>query len=117
MRSLLVIQALVILVAIVGAYILLGEAALLPAAYGGAIALANTLMLSGRMVKVDEISKTDPQRGVYSLYFGVVQRFIFVLVALGFGLGYLKLDPPAVLGVFMFSQLAHFLANMHNAKQ
>lgn len=115
MKNLLITQFVVILIGIVIAFLLKGESVLLAALYGGAVALGNTLMLSGRMQKVDEIAKTDPQRSVYSLYFGVIQRFVFVLVALGLGLGYLQLDPQALLGVFIVAQLAHILANMRNA--
>lgn len=115
MIRLLLTQAIVILIGVAGAVYLLGQDALLAAFYGGAVALGNSLMMVGRMKKVDEIAKTDPQRSVYSLYFGIIQRFVFVLAALGLGLGYMKLDPQAVLGVFIFAQLAHFLVNMQNA--
>jgi ATP synthase protein I len=44
------------------------------------------------------------------IYVGVIQRFVFVLVALGFGLGFLKLTPvPALLGTFIVAQLAYML--------
>lgn len=117
MIRLLLTQAVVILIGVAAAVYWLGEDVLLAAFYGGAVALGNTLMMVGRMRKVDEIAKTDPQRSVYSLYFGIIQRFVFVLVALGLGLGYLKFEPPAVLGVFIFAQLSHFLANMQNASR
>lgn len=109
MRNILIIQFILILAGVAVAYALKGELAVLPAFYGGSIALANTLLLSRRVQQAGNVAETSPQHTVYTLYFGVIQRFVFVLVALGFGLGYLKLDPTPVLGVFMAAQLAYFL--------
>ncbi|MGV6809374.1 MAG: hypothetical protein ACWA5U_05815, partial [bacterium] len=55
MKSLLIIQFVVILIGVVVATVLKGETVIWAALYGGAVALGNTLMLSGRMQKVDEI--------------------------------------------------------------
>jgi ATP synthase protein I len=109
MRSILIIQFILMLAGVAVSLSYQGEVALLPALYGGAIALANTLLLSRRVAQAGEIAKTSPQQSVNALYFGVVQRFVFVLVALGFGLGYLKLSPVPLLGTFMVSQLAYML--------
>ncbi|QTR51454.1 ATP synthase subunit I [Candidatus Thiothrix anitrata] len=109
MRNVLIIQAILILAGVAVSRYYQGDAALLPAFYGGAIALANTLLLSRRVAQAGEIAKTNPERSVYALYFGVVQRFVFVLVALGFGLGYLQLTPVPLLGTFMVAQLAYML--------
>ncbi len=109
MRSILIIQFILMLAGVAVSSHYQGEAALLPALYGGAIALANTLLLSRRVAQAGEIAKTSPQQSVNALYFGVVQRFVFVLVALGLGLGYLKLSPVPLLGTFMVSQLAYML--------
>lgn len=109
MRSILIIQFILVLAGVAVSKFYQGDAALLPAFYGGSIALANTLLLSKRVQQAGEIAKTSPQQSVYALYFGVIQRFVFVLVALGFGLGYLKLAPVPVLGTFMVAQLAYML--------
>ena len=109
MRSILIIQFILMLAGVVVSWSYQGEPALLPAFYGGAIALANTMLLSRRVAQAGEIAKTNPQQSVNALYFGVVQRFVFVLVALGFGLGYLKLAPVPLLGTFMVAQLAYML--------
>lgn len=109
MRNVLIIQVILILAGSAVSRFYLGDDALLPAFYGGVVALANTLLLSQRVARAGELAKTNPQRSVYTLYFGVVQRFVFVLVALGFGLGYLKLLPVPLLGTFMIAQLAYVL--------
>lgn len=109
MRRILIIQFILMLAGVVVSVMYQGDSALLPAFYGGAIALANTMLLSRRIARAGEIAKTNPQQSVYALYFGVVQRFVFVLVALGFGLGFLKLAPIPLLGTFMVAQLAYML--------
>ncbi|MDD5391936.1 MAG: ATP synthase subunit I [Thiothrix sp.] len=115
MRSVLIIQAILILAGIAVSRFYQGDVALLPAFYGGAIALANTMLLSRRVAQAGEIAKTSPQQSVNALYFGVVQRFVFVLVALGFGLGFLKLAPVPLLGTFMIAQLAYMLMGTRQA--
>lgn len=110
MRSLLIIQLVIVLLGVVVSVQYFGQDAMLPALYGGAVALANTLLLSERIKKFDELAKTSPQTGVLTLMLGVVQRFVFVLIALGVGLGALKLLPLPVLGTFMAAQLAFIIA-------
>lgn len=109
MRSILIIQFILMLAGVTVSWSYQGEPALLPAFYGGAVALANTMLLSRRIAQAGELAKTSPQQSVNALYVGVVQRFVFVLVALGFGLGYLELSPVPLLGTFMVSQLAYML--------
>lgn len=109
MRIVLIIQFILMLLGAGVAFYYQGENAMLPALYGGAVALANTLLLSRRIEKAGEIAETNPKHTVLSLYLGVVQRFVFVLVALGIGLGALKLAPTPLLGTFMVAQLAYML--------
>lgn len=110
MRTLLIIQLVIVLLGVVVSVQYFGQDAMLPALYGGAVALANTLLLSERIKKFDELAKTSPQTSVLTLMLGVVQRFVFVLIALGVGLGALKLLPLPVLGTFMAAQLAFIIA-------
>lgn len=116
MRSLLIIQLVIVLLGAIVSVQYFGEQAILPSLYGGAIALANTLLLSGGIKKLDELSKTSPQTGVMSLMMGVLQRFVFVLVMLGIGLGALKLLPLPLLGTFMAAQLAYVIGGMRQQK-
>ena len=112
MRSLLIIQLIIVLLGVIVSVQYFGQQAMLPALYGGAVALVNTLLLSGRIKKLDELAKTSPQAGVMSLMLGVLQRFVFVLVMLGVGLGALKLLPMPLLGTFMAAQLAYVIGSM-----
>lgn len=115
MRNVFIIQAILVLAGVAVSRYYQGDPALLPAFYGGAIALANTLLLSRHVARAGELAKINPQQSVGTLYFGVVQRFVFVLVALAFGLGYLKLTPVPLLGTFIVAQLAYMLMTTQRA--
>ncbi|HPE60805.1 MAG TPA: ATP synthase subunit I [Thiolinea sp.] len=104
------IQILIMLVGALVAWNYLGTQAVLPALFGGSIALANTMLLASRIKKAGELAKDDPQSSVNTLYVGMAQRIVFVLVAMGVGLGLLKLMPLPLVGVFMAAQLAYVLA-------
>ena len=94
----------------------LADEGILPAAYGGAVAIANTILLSRRLDSAGEMAKENPEGGVLTLYLGVVQRFVFVLVMFGVGMGVLKLLPPPMLGTFAVAQLAFMLYGSKQAK-
>jgi len=87
-----------------------GEYEALAALYGGAVATANTWLLTMRIARAGELAKHSVKYSVYSLYFGAVQRFIFVLVGLGVGLGGMKLSPIPLLLTFGIAQLAFMIA-------
>ena len=116
MRSLLIIQASLVIIGIAVSYYYLADDGILPAAYGGAIAIANTILLSRRLDSAGEMAKENPEGGVLTLYLGVIQRFIFVLVMFGIGMGVLKLLPPPMLGTFAVAQLAFMLFGSKQAK-
>lgn len=88
-----------------------GRGVLLPALYGGGVAMLNTWWLGSRVEKAAELAVDNPQRGMYTLYFNAVQRFVFVLAALGVGLAALHLEPVSLLLTFGVAQLAYVLGN------
>jgi len=110
MRNILTIQFVLIVVCAAITYYLQGERAVLPALYGGAIALANTFLLSRRMGKVGGDANFDPKRSMMLLYLSAVGRFVFVLVALVIGLGVLKLTAIPLVGSFIVTQLGYAFA-------
>lgn len=110
-NRLLVFQALLVLVAVAVSFYLRETPGLIAAIYGGAVALLNTFMLTRRVKKAGKIAATNPQHGAYSLYFSAVQRFVFVLVALGVGLGAIKLQAEPLLATFGVAQLAYFIGD------
>jgi ATP synthase protein I len=84
--------------------------AALAALYGGAVATANSAMLVRRIATAGELAKRSVKYSVYALYFGAVQRFVFVLLCLGLGLGAIELDPAPLLLTFGIAQLAFMIA-------
>lgn len=98
-------------------YYYYGEAGVLPAAYGGAVAVANTMLLSRRLDVAGDLAKDNPDAGVMTLYFGVVQRFVFVLIMFGFGMGVIKLMPPPLLITFGVAQLAYMIFGTKQIKE
>jgi len=116
MRSLLIIQASLVLLGVAVSFYYYGDDGLLPAIYGGAVAIANTILLSRRLDSAGAMAKDNPQGGVLTLYLGVVQRFVFVLVMFGVGMGVLKLLPPPMLGTFAVAQIAFMLFGSKHTK-
>lgn len=116
MRSLLIIQASLVLIGVAVSFYYLGEVGILPAAYGGAVAIANVILLSRRLDVAGEMAKDNPEGGVLTLYLGVIQRFIFVLVMFGVGMGVLKLMPLPMIGTFAIAQVAFLLFGSKRAR-
>jgi ATP synthase protein I len=109
-NDVLVVQAALTIACAGVAWISRNPQAALAALYGGSIALANSWLLTRRIASAGALAKVNVKYSVYSLYFGALQRFIFVLVCLGFGLGGIKLDPAPLLLSFGIGQLAFMIA-------
>ncbi len=105
-----------VLLGVAVSFFYLADEGILPAAYGGAVAIANTILLSRRLDSAGEMATENPEGGVLTLYLGVIQRFVFVLVMFGVGMGVLKLLPPPMLGTFAVAQLAFMLFGSKQAK-
>jgi ATP synthase protein I len=115
-RKLLIIQATLIIVGMAVSYYYYQDAGLLSAAYGGGTALVNTMLLSRRLDKAGEMAKSNPDASILTLYLGVVQRFVFVLIMFGFGMGAIHLLPPPLLGTFAIAQLAYMIFGTRHVK-
>jgi ATP synthase protein I len=109
-NGVLVVQALLTAICVGVAWLYRDQQAALAALYGGSVATANTWLLTQRIARAGELAKRNPKYSVYSLYFGALQRFVFVLVCLGVGLGGLDLNPVPLLLTFGIAQLAFMLA-------
>jgi ATP synthase protein I len=84
--------------------------AALAALYGGGIALGNTLLSARRVARAARVLDRDPGADVRSLYFGAVERFVFVLLTMALGMGWLRLSPPMLLLGFALAHLAYPVA-------
>jgi len=87
----------------------------LAALFGGSITLSGTLLMAWRISRAGEaalpVQQTgDKQQGYIEIYIGALQKFFLTLVLMAFGMGYLKLDPLAILIGFAITQMS-FIAN------
>jgi ATP synthase protein I len=82
----------------------------LAAIFGGSITLSGTLLMAWRIIRAADVAFTEKQQGYIEIYIGVLQKFFLTLLMMAVGMGYLKLDPIALLVGFAVTQLS-FLAN------
>jgi ATP synthase protein I len=82
----------------------------LSALYGGLITLTGTLLMAWRITRAGDTEPDDKQQGYIEIYAGVIQKFMLTLVLMAFGMGFLKLNPLAMLIGFSLTQLS-FIAN------
>jgi ATP synthase protein I len=104
-NGVLVVQVALCAVCVFLAWLYRDQDTAIAALYGGAVATANTWLLTRRIATAGELAKRSVKYSVYSLYWGALQRFVFVLVCLGVGLGGLKLEPGPLLLTFGVAQL------------
>jgi ATP synthase protein I len=109
-RRLLIVQCLIILF-IAFVYLLFQNThALWAALYGGCITLSGTLLMAWHIDRAGKVAVSEKQQGYIEIYVGMVQKFILTLLLMAIGMGYLKLDPLAILLSFALTQLS-FIAN------
>ena len=113
-NRLLLIQVALVLIVLTVAFYYQGMSGLVGGLYGGAVALLSTLILLRRVKQAGRITSTGSQHGMALLYFGVIQRYVFVLVALAIGLGVINLNAKPLLATFGIAQLAHFVPWLGN---
>ncbi len=93
-----------------------GQAAALAVLYGGGIAITNTLMLGARVARAGAVTGKSMQHGMIMLYLNAVLRFIFVVAALGVGMGVLKLMPLPLVLAFAGTQAGFVLLSIRMSK-
>jgi ATP synthase protein I len=110
--SMLVIQTVLILAIAAGFYAYQREwGALWAALYGGAIGLGISGLSAFRLAEA-----ARPEAGLAGLYFGAVERFVFVAAAFAAALALLKLAPVPLLAGFAGAELAYFIAATRRAR-
>ncbi len=109
-NHLIIVQAALIAICVFGVWIYGDFSSALAAIYGGVVALANAWLLSRRIDRASELVKVDPNKGMFSLYVGAIQRFVLVLAGLGVGMGVLQLHPMPMIVTFGIAQLAYAIA-------
>jgi ATP synthase protein I len=110
--SVLAIQAMLTLAIAAGFYMYQRQwGALWAALYGGGIGLGISGLSAFRLAQA-----ARPDAGLTALYFGAVERFIFVAAAFAAGLAALKLAPVPLLAGFGGAELAYFIAAMRRVR-
>lgn len=112
LRSILILQSGLALVAMGLSVLLVGDKAGIAALYGSAVAITNTIMLGSRIIRASRMTESSPQKGMALIYLSAVMRFVFLLVALGLGMGYLKLEPAVLALSFVGTQSGYFLLTL-----
>ena len=98
------------LFAAIGSFYYFGGQAVPATLFGGAIAMANTVLLSRRLVAASDLAENNPNAGALTLYLGVIQRFVFTLVMFAVGIKVLGLVPPvAMIGGFAVAYLGFMI--------
>ena len=110
---LIIVQIILTLIVALGYLALQNISGFFAALFGGSITLSGTLLMAWRISRAGEAAffgKQEQQQGYIEIYIGALQKFILTLVLMAFGMGYLKLDPLAILIGFAMTQLS-FIAN------
>ncbi|MCN4143650.1 MAG: ATP synthase subunit I [Thiohalomonas sp.] len=109
-RRLLIVQVILTLIIALSYLVLQNSDGLFAAFYGGSITLSGTLLMAWRIGRAAEVASIERQQRYIEIYIGAIQKFILTLVLMALGMGYLKLDPLAILISFAVTQLS-FIAN------
>lgn len=105
----LVVQLLFIAAATVIFFIIYGGLSAISAGFGGAIALANGLLLGWRRHMADSGRALSGAASMRLLYRTAIERFVLVIALFALGMGVLELEPVALLAGFIAGQLALFI--------
>jgi len=116
MRSVLITQAIVVIVATLSGYLWKGGSAAQAAGFGAMVAYTNVLLLNWRLQQGKRPQHADPQRHLRRIYFSAIERLLVVGALLALGLGVLKLMPAALLMAFIAGQMAWIVAGSLSRK-
>lgn len=103
------------MLAIIGAGVCLalcGMAAAVAMLAGGAVALANTLLLAWRMRGDKDAPSLNAQQHLRTFYRSSLERFFVVMLLLAVGMGPLALQPLPLLAGFVLGQLALIVSSL-----
>ncbi len=111
-RTLLRYQILLTGLAVLVWWLLRGSDAAMAAGYGGSVTIIATLLLAWRMLRAGQQARFDPRRSMQTLYIGAAWRFMLTVALFALGMGYFKLDPPAMIVGFVLAQLAYIFVGL-----
>lgn len=108
-RNILILQIGLVVAAGAGGLALYGPDAAKAVLYGGALGIANSVLLARRVQRAGEAALGSPAGGMAALYIGAVQRFVLVLGGFALGMGVLGLAPLSQIIGFAVTQLGYVL--------
>jgi ATP synthase protein I len=115
-QRLLLIQAGLVLIAAIIAFLMQGIEFSVALLYGGATSLAGTLMGAWRVKIATDEAAHSSTLGMAEFYKGALLRLVLVIALLALGMGVLKLHALAVLIGFIVAQLGNFFARPLRAR-
>ena len=101
LRRLLIAQLLLVLLVMLAYAAVKGSGSAWAAGYGGGIALTNTIVMAWR------VGRTHSRRALIELYIGAGIRFGLTLFLMAVGMGWLRLDPLALILGFAVAQVGY----------
>jgi ATP synthase protein I len=107
---LLLIQGVMVLVAVIIAFLMQGIEFSMALLYGGASSLAGTLIGAWRVRIATDEAAHSTTLGMAEFYKGALMRLVLVIALLALGMGVLKLPALAVLIGFIVAQTGNFFA-------
>ena len=116
MRSVLITQAITVVVAVLLGYLWRDADTARAAGFGALIAFTNVLLLNWRLQQGTRPRHADPQRHLRGIYFSAIERLLVVGTLFALGLGVFKLMPAALLMAFIAGQMAWIVAGSLSRK-
>ena len=113
---LLMIQAVLVVLATIIAYLMQGTEFSLALLYGGAASIAGTVVGAWRIKVATDEAAHNVTHGMAEIYKGALLRFVLVIALLALGMGVLKLPALAVLIGFIVAQIGYFFGRPLRAR-
>lgn len=108
-------QLIALLLITVSTYWVWGEAAMHAAAFGGLIAVANTLLMRWHILRAVKTAGADAGKNLSSAYRCVAERWAVTMMMFAAALGALELAALPLLLGFTLTQLMLFFGNTNRA--
>ena len=116
-RRLLLFQSLTVAVTAAAFLVIFETFSAVSVCYGGCMAAANALLV-GRCAHRDaRAPQRSPQQSLVAVYLCVLQRFLVIASLFALGLGWLKLQPLALITGFIAGQLVMVIMETQRLKK
>lgn len=107
LRKIIGVQLAILAVTTIVSTLVWGTIFVIALLYGGAVTIATTLYSGWRLKVATAGDEQGPALNMAEFYKGTLLRFLLVIALLALGLGYLKLEPLAVIFGFAITQTGY----------